>query len=238
MNSQDTEQYKMMQPQDFHKIIDGIDRALFTFESTSNQALLRLYRRSNFSSDSSTHSSSGDNPLLTESEHEHIFLVYLSVERDHPNPIQILTWPCSFIFTLQEFAGELMSLTDAMRRIYAVELARFSRQNWFKRYFINGPKSFLSCIRSFRRRRRSEKTTRAGLRRICKHMDPCLFRYLELMLILSYVFQRRRAPSQGVVSKGPTSCAEYTPDSRPLQPHLYRTISAIAMGPWRSVEGS
>ena len=81
----------------------------------------------------------------------------------------ILMWPRSFIFTLQEFAGELVSLTDAMRRIYAVELARFSRQNWFKRYFINGPKSFLSCIKSFRRRRQSEKTTRAGLRRICKH---------------------------------------------------------------------
>ncbi|KAF8550630.1 hypothetical protein OG21DRAFT_1478462 [Imleria badia] len=155
VNSQNTEQYKMMQPQDFHKIIDGIDRALFTFESTSNHALLRLYRRSNFASDSvekSAHSSLEDQ-LLTESEHEHIFLVYF------------------FIFTLQEFAGELMSLTDAMRRIYAVELARFTRQNWFKRYFINGPKSFLSCIRSFRRRRRSEKTTRASLRRISTYFN-------------------------------------------------------------------
>ncbi|KAG9316913.1 Fusaric acid resistance protein-like-domain-containing protein [Chiua virens] len=151
VNSQDTEQYKMMQPQDFHKIIDGIDRALFTFESTSNHAVLRLYRRSNFASRSmekSTHSSLEDNSVLKESEHEDIFLVYF------------------FIFTLQEFAGELMSLTDAMRRIYAVELARFSRQNWFKRYFINGPKSFLSCIKSFRRQNPSTKTTRTGLRRI------------------------------------------------------------------------
>lgn len=64
----------MMQPQDFHQIIHGIERALFTFESTSNHAVLRLYRRSNFASES-------DNALLTESEHEHIFLVYLCVTR-------------------------------------------------------------------------------------------------------------------------------------------------------------
>lgn len=72
----------MMQPQDFHKIIDGIDRALFTFESTSNHAVLRLYRRSNFASEAmerSNHTSLQDNPVLAESEHEHIFLVYLSV---------------------------------------------------------------------------------------------------------------------------------------------------------------
>lgn len=74
----------MMQPQDFHKIIEGIDRALHTFKCTSNHAVLRLYRRSNFASDSmhkSTHSSLEDNPVLAESEHEHIFLVYLSVNK-------------------------------------------------------------------------------------------------------------------------------------------------------------
>ncbi|KAG8214184.1 hypothetical protein J3R82DRAFT_10973 [Butyriboletus roseoflavus] len=157
VNTQNTEEYKMMQPQDFHKIMDGIDRALSTFASTSNDAVLRLYRRSNFASEStqqSTHSSLEDNnPILAESEHEHIFLVYF------------------FIFTLQEFAGELMSLTDAMRRIYAVELARFSRQNWFRRYLINGPKSLLSYIRTLRERRRSEKAKGAGLRRISTYFN-------------------------------------------------------------------
>lgn len=72
----------MMQPQDFYKIIDGIDRALFMFESTSNDAVLRLYRRSNFASKSmekSTRSSLEDSSMLAESEHEHIFLVYLLV---------------------------------------------------------------------------------------------------------------------------------------------------------------
>ncbi|KIJ60068.1 hypothetical protein HYDPIDRAFT_99557 [Hydnomerulius pinastri MD-312] len=120
--SQGSQKEQMMEPQDFHKIIDGIERALFTFESTSNHAVLRLYRRSNFSAGSSRrsmNSSVEDNPALADSEHEHIFLVYF------------------FIFTLQEFAGELMSLTDAMRRIYAVELTRFSSQNWLRRYVLN-----------------------------------------------------------------------------------------------------
>ncbi|KAF9237441.1 Fusaric acid resistance protein-like-domain-containing protein [Melanogaster broomeanus] len=109
VNSRDTQQCQMTQAQDFHKIIDGIDRALFTFESTSNHAVLRLYRRSNFSSEPSR-----DNPLMADTEQEHIFLIYF------------------FMFTLQEFAGELVSLTDAMRRIYAVELARLSRQSWLR----------------------------------------------------------------------------------------------------------
>ena len=76
MNSQHSEQYKMMQPQDFNHIIEGIERALVTFESSSNHAVLRLYRQSNFAF-KSTHSSAED--LLAESEHEHIFLVYLFV---------------------------------------------------------------------------------------------------------------------------------------------------------------
>lgn len=83
MNSQNSEQYKMMQPQDFHQIIDGIERALFTFESTSNHAVLRLYRRSNFApqaTEKSAHGSLEDDALLAESEHEHIFVVYLCVK--------------------------------------------------------------------------------------------------------------------------------------------------------------
>lgn len=81
MNSQNTEQYKMMQPRDFHKIMDGIDRALVTFETTSNYAVVRLYKQSYFASAQKSTPSPEENPLLTESEHEHIFLVYLSVER-------------------------------------------------------------------------------------------------------------------------------------------------------------
>jgi len=83
VNSQNAEEYKMMQPQDFHQIIDDIDRALRTFESTSDHAVLRLYRRSNFAPKSrqvSISSSLEDSQALADSEHEHIFLVYLSVD--------------------------------------------------------------------------------------------------------------------------------------------------------------
>lgn len=81
-----------------------------------------------------------------------------------------------------------MSLTDAMRRIYAVELARFSRQNWFKRYFINGPTSLLSYIKTLRHRRRSEKAKGAGLRRICKQWTISFSWYLELTPGISNLF--------------------------------------------------
>jgi hypothetical protein len=67
------------QPHDFHALIDEIERALFAFESTSNHAVMRIYRRSTFSSQSAGGSfiSSEENTILTNSEHEHIFLLYL-----------------------------------------------------------------------------------------------------------------------------------------------------------------
>ncbi|KAJ8586641.1 hypothetical protein M405DRAFT_743289 [Rhizopogon salebrosus TDB-379] len=118
-------------PHDFHVLIDEIERALFAFESTSNHAVMRLYRRSTFSAQSAGGSfvSSGENTILTNSEHEHIFLLYF------------------FIFTLQEFSGELMSLTDAMRRIYAVEQVRVDTPSWFGRYILHGPSLLMSALR-------------------------------------------------------------------------------------------
>lgn len=69
-----------LQPHDFHLLIDEIDRALFTFESTSNHAVIRLYKRSNFAASSMGISFDSSAPLdnvLMNSEHEHIFLLYL-----------------------------------------------------------------------------------------------------------------------------------------------------------------
>ncbi|KAG2135853.1 Fusaric acid resistance protein-like-domain-containing protein [Suillus clintonianus] len=121
------------QPHDFHVLIDEIERALFAFESTSNHAVMRLYKRSGFavpssgsSFDSSVHE---ENTILTNSEHEHMFLLYF------------------FIFTLQEFAGELISLTDAMRRIYAVQQVRAGALSWFNQYIVHGPSKLLSAMR-------------------------------------------------------------------------------------------
>lgn len=143
-------QGEMMQPQDFHVIIDNIERALSTFESTANHALLRIYRYSNFAplSRNSVSSAPDDNQALADNEQENVFIVYF------------------FIFTLQEFAGELICLTDAMRRIYAVELNRYSERNWWRRYVVDGPKSIFSFLRSFRRGSIAEKHGRPGLRRL------------------------------------------------------------------------
>ena len=67
--------------EEFDQIMEDIERALFTFDSTSNQAMLRVYSRRIASTGSyySLESSLGDNPLLTSSgtEHENVFLVYL-----------------------------------------------------------------------------------------------------------------------------------------------------------------
>ncbi|KAK0240849.1 hypothetical protein EDD85DRAFT_816543 [Armillaria nabsnona] len=107
----------VIQPHEFLELIDGIERALMRFESTSNHAVMRIYRKSDLSyadtvetgglsaSRASIISGSGDkeNAMLTASDNENIFLVYF------------------FIFTLQEFSTELISLVDAVERIYTLE---------------------------------------------------------------------------------------------------------------------
>ncbi|KAG2074050.1 hypothetical protein BDR04DRAFT_1134000 [Suillus decipiens] len=143
------------QPHDFHILTDEIDHALSTFESTSNDAVMRLYKRSDFAAPSVRGSFDSsvqqDNVLLINSKHEHIFLLYF------------------FIFTLQEFSGELISLTDAMRRIYAVEQVRADAPSWFNRYILHGPSNILSAVRLRRRNLAHEKSKRAGLRRLSSY---------------------------------------------------------------------
>lgn len=143
-----------LQPHDFHLLIDEIDRALFTFESTSNHAVMRLYKRSNFAAASMGISFDSSAPLdnvLMNSEHEHIFLLYF------------------FIFTLQEFSRELISLTDAMSRIYAVKQVRADTPGWFNRYILHGPSNLLSAMRLRRRNLAYEKSKRSGLRRFSSY---------------------------------------------------------------------
>lgn len=64
-------------------LANGIQRALYEFDSTSNHTLLRLYHRVDVSAtDSRASMTSADdnpNPLLSGSDSEHIFLVYLYV---------------------------------------------------------------------------------------------------------------------------------------------------------------
>jgi hypothetical protein len=83
--SQSKKQKKgMFQPGEFIELVDGIDRALVRFESTSNHAVLRLYRKSEIAMSSrpqsvasSVHADDMDNSLLMGGDNEHVFLVYL-----------------------------------------------------------------------------------------------------------------------------------------------------------------
>ncbi|KAJ6567833.1 Fusaric acid resistance protein-like-domain-containing protein [Mycena sp. CBHHK59/15] len=103
---------------EFLELVDGIERALVRFESTSNHAVLRLYRRGAVGLTTDWRDNTSENTqVLNSAENEHVFLVYF------------------FIFTLQEFAGELVSLVDAMGRIYSIEQAHANRTRWWTRLF-------------------------------------------------------------------------------------------------------
>jgi hypothetical protein len=69
---------------EFFELANRIQRALLEFDSTSNHAVMRLYNRVNAhgpTSHTSTASAStdDDNPFLSGSDNEHVFLVYLCV---------------------------------------------------------------------------------------------------------------------------------------------------------------
>ena len=63
-------------------MMDVLERALFTFESTSNHAVVRLYRKSTASEDSVA-SLSEENSILAGAHSESVFLVYLYVCASH-----------------------------------------------------------------------------------------------------------------------------------------------------------
>ncbi|PVF97453.1 hypothetical protein CPB86DRAFT_706963 [Serendipita vermifera] len=110
----------------FHDHIDGvndfpelgakIERALYNFDSTSNQALMRLYRRSAIT-DTESIASTTDG---MRDDIDTMFLVYF------------------FIFTLQEFARELVSLVEIMGQLYEAQENALKYRGvlgWFRRVF-------------------------------------------------------------------------------------------------------
>jgi hypothetical protein len=71
-----------LNPEEFEGLSENLERALFTFESTSNHAVLRLYRRglgspTIYRTSSAVESDVDDNLVLMGAESENIFLVYL-----------------------------------------------------------------------------------------------------------------------------------------------------------------
>ena len=66
---------RIIDPDEFHQLADGIERALFVFESTSNHAVMRLYRKTTSSNIFAP--SDVDDSAYTGNDNEHVFLVYL-----------------------------------------------------------------------------------------------------------------------------------------------------------------
>ncbi|KAI9067926.1 hypothetical protein FKP32DRAFT_1562778 [Trametes sanguinea] len=145
-----------MQPADFHELSENVERALFTFESTSNHAVVRLYRSSaNLSghdSRASIASLTSENQVLSGDESENIFLVYF------------------YIFTLQEFARELISLVDAMGRVCSIERANAARNGLWGRFKAA---VLLSCgVREPFRRNAREKRSKSIRKRLSAMFVP------------------------------------------------------------------
>ncbi|KAI0798617.1 Fusaric acid resistance protein-like-domain-containing protein [Irpex lacteus] len=112
--------------EEFVNLSENLERALYTFESTSNHSVLRLYRRGLGTptlsrTAESLQSSEDDNSVLTGAESENIFLVYF------------------FFFTVQEFTKELIALVDAMTQICNIREA--NARSW--RTLMSYPWNFL-----------------------------------------------------------------------------------------------
>ncbi|KAF7376656.1 ArAE-2 domain-containing protein [Mycena sanguinolenta] len=136
----------LLEQHEFLELVDGIERALVRFESTSNHAVLRLYRRSaaiEYSGDLRDSIYSENTEVLSGAENEHVFF---------------------------EFAGELVSLVDAMGRIYSLEHARTNRPRWWTRIFRFCSRREKTTLRSGRRPAKEEPD---GLRRrFSQYMIP------------------------------------------------------------------
>ncbi|KAG9113176.1 hypothetical protein FRC07_007817 [Ceratobasidium sp. 392] len=83
---------------DFAELRSEIHRALFTFESTSDQAVMRLFRRGD-----GENQSTGASAEALDRDNETVLLVFF------------------FIFTLKEFARDLMAFVEVMGVIYSTE---------------------------------------------------------------------------------------------------------------------
>ena len=68
---------KDLEPDEFHELVDALEGALLRFESTSNHAVIRLYRKGTGSVDASISSLAEEASVLQGANSESIFLVYL-----------------------------------------------------------------------------------------------------------------------------------------------------------------
>ncbi|QRW08040.1 fusaric acid resistance-like protein [Ceratobasidium sp. AG-Ba] len=101
---------------DFASLRSGIDRALHNFESTSDHAVMRLFRRG----DGENQTTAASTEAL-DRENETVLLVFF------------------FIFTLKEFAGDLMAFVEVMGAIYITErrvALEGGLKGWIQRHLL------------------------------------------------------------------------------------------------------
>ncbi|KAG6845404.1 hypothetical protein H0H87_009751 [Tephrocybe sp. NHM501043] len=102
---------------EFLRLVDDIERALVRKGDPPDSRPRSVAGSVRTSSVYSSRGEDLDHALLVGSDNEQVFLVYF------------------FIFTLQEYAREVVSLIDAMARIYHYEQDYISRGHWWKRAY-------------------------------------------------------------------------------------------------------
>lgn len=156
-----------------------------------------------------------ENPILAGSDGESIFLVYLYVVCSlHYVRIGSHTRILSFIFTLQEFAKEMVLLVDAFERLYAAEREQAAGRNWLKR-----------LLRVFTPQRSPRNTrTEGNLRkRICVFGDALTLHGLDTDSLNSYILHSRASPSQAdILPQNYTPCSQHGADTSASSAHVYR----------------
>lgn len=165
----------------------------------------------------------------------------------------------SFIFTLQEFARELVSLIDAMGRIYIAERVAASEPWWIvrvpkmmyrslkKRFRKDRPSTVLP-----RTRGRTNNETNSGLRRricayfrlinidIVRHTVPLFMSFERSDLTVyrhhSHIYKQTYLNThshQLLIPKDQTPRPQHNTNSRPIRTIPLGTYEAVPMGPWR-----
>ncbi|KAK2463297.1 hypothetical protein APHAL10511_004952 [Amanita phalloides] len=131
-----------LESQDFAELIDAVEMALVRFDATSDSAILRVYRR-----EDEKFYGSGRLTGYASQEHEIVFIVYF------------------FIFTLQEFAQELILLIECIERVY-LQTRHQSRSH-------SRLQSVMTLVSRFwTSKSRQAYTRRPGLRRSLSHIIP------------------------------------------------------------------
>ncbi|KAL0575801.1 hypothetical protein V5O48_006179 [Marasmius crinis-equi] len=169
-------------PGEFSELISDIEKALMRFESTSNHAVLRLYRKSEVASNLGLGSTTpfSSQHLATESLSSSVGSIRsLPMGTEDRLRKSMILSDTKFLVgkdNEHEFSRELTSLVDAMERIYTIEQQRLTWSRWWRRVST----IFTGCVSGITSIWRRDTTanpvrgrSRGGLkRRISQYIIP------------------------------------------------------------------